>query len=282
MASTKSFLRWAGSKNRLIPKLSEYWNESFIRYVEPFAGSAAFFFAIRPLKAVLSDINSDLIDTLCAVRDHPRAIHNRLCRFPLGEEAYYRIRQEDASQFPVLDRSARFIYLNRFCFNGLYRTNMSGKFNVPYAASKTGRLPTMNELNMSAKVLSNAQIQSTDFEETLKNVQPGDFVYMDPPYAVKNRRIFRQYGPDSFGTEDLARLALALHNIDRCGAKFLVSYAICKEALDAFSEWHIRRVQTQRSIAGFSQHRRKAVEILVSNQKPSNENTQIFPLNRNT
>lgn len=267
MSKGKSFLRWAGSKKRLIPKLSAYWDEGFIRYVEPFAGSAALFFAIRPSRAILSDINSDLVDTLCSVRDQPRAVHNRLSRLPLGKEAYYRIRQEDTSQLSTLDQAARFIYLNRFCFNGLYRTNMSGKFNVPYAASKTGRLPTLSELYMSAKVLSCAQIISRDFEKTLKDVQPGDFVYMDPPYAVRNRRIFRQYGPDSFGTEDLARLASALPHIDRCGATFLVSYAMCKEALDAFDGWHVRRAQTQRSIAGFSRHRRKAVEILVSNRE---------------
>lgn len=272
MYNTGSFLRWAGSKKRLIPKLGAYWSNSYIRYIEPFAGSASLFFAIRPSRAVLSDINSDLIDTLCAVRDHPRAVHNRLSRLPLGVDAYYRIRQLDASQMPALDHAARFIYLNRFCFNGLYRTNMSGKFNVPYAASKTGRLPTLIELNMSAKVLSSAQIMASDFEETLQNLQPGDFVYMDPPYAVKNRRIFRQYGPDSFGTEDLARLASALQHIDRCGATFLVSYAMCKEALDVFVGWHIRRVQTQRSIAGFSRHRRKAVEILVSNRELSEGN----------
>lgn len=267
MCNTKSFLRWAGSKKRLVPKLRAYWDEGFIRYVEPFAGSASLFFAIGPSRAVLSDINSDLVDALCAVRDHPRAVHNRLRRLPLGKDAYYRIRQEDASELPILDRAARFIYLNRFCFNGLYRTNMSGKFNVPYATSKTGRIPTLNELCISAKVLSCAQITARDFEETLRNVRPGDFVYLDPPYAVKNRRIFRQYGPDSFGTEDLTRLASALPHIDRCGATFLVSYAMCKEALEAFGRWHVRRTQTERSIAGFSRHRRKAVEILVSNRE---------------
>ncbi len=102
MCNTKSFLRWAGSKKRLVPKLRAYWDEGFIRYVEPFAGSASLFFAIGPSRAVLSDINSDLVDALCAVRDHPRAVHNRLRRLPLGKDAYYRIRQEDASELPFL------------------------------------------------------------------------------------------------------------------------------------------------------------------------------------
>jgi DNA adenine methylase len=189
-----------------------------------------------------------------------------LLRFPLGKEAYYCIRQVDASQLPPLDRAARFLYLNRFCFNGLYRTNEEGRFNVPYSASKTGRLPTLDDLLKAAKVLSCAQISVRDFQETLLEVRAGDFAYMDPPYAVQNRRIFRQYGPACFGTQDLARLASALPHIDRCGATFLVSYAMCREALEAFDGWQIRRVHIQRSIAGFSQHRRKAVEIFVSNR----------------
>lgn len=269
MRSGTPFLRWAGSKKRLLPKLVNYWDDGFIRYIEPFMGSAALFFAIKPSNAILSDINSELVETFSAVRDHPRAVYNRLFRLPLGKDAYYQIRQEDASRLPTLDRAARFVYLNRFCFNGLYRTNKNGKFNVPYAASKTGRLLSQEELYKAAKVLSVAQIKARDFEETLQNLQPGDFVYMDPPYAVQNRRIFRQYGPDCFGTEDLARLASALPLIERCGATFLVSYAMCREALEAFKGWHIRRAQTQRSVAGFSRHRRKAVELLVSNRRLS-------------
>jgi len=230
-------------------------------------GSAVLFFAIEPSKAILSDINSDLVDTFCAVRNHPRAIHNRLLRFPLGEESYYRIRKEDAVRLPALDRAARFIYLNRFCFNGLYRTNKKGHFNVPYASAKTGRLPTLDELYKTATILSHAEIKGKDFEEVLQDVQPQDFVYMDPPYAVKNRRIFRQYGPDCFGLEDLHRLASALPLLDQCGATFLVSYALCREALEVFDRWHIIRIRTQRSIAGFSKHRRKAIEILVSNRE---------------
>ena len=265
----KPFLRWAGSKKRLIPKLHPYWGEGYKRYVEPFMGSAALFFAIKPSNALLSDINSELVDAFCAVREHPRAVYNRLLQMPMGQDAYYLIRQEETSRLSALERAARFIYLNKFCFNGLYRTNMAGKFNVPYASSKTGQLPSLDDLYKAAKVLSNAQIKLRDFSEALRDVEAGDFVYMDPPYAVKNRRIFKQYGPDTFGTGDLTRLAEALPGIDRIGATFVVSYAMCREAMEAFAGWNIRRTQTQRSVAGFSQHRRRAVEILVSNRKLS-------------
>lgn len=266
MIKNRSFLRWAGSKTKLIPELRSYWNDNLTRYVEPFMGSAALFFSIQPQRAVLSDINSDLVETFCMVRDHPRAVFNRLQRLPQGKEAYYIIRQEEPKQMSSLDRVARFLYLNRYCFNGLYRTNKSGKFNVPYASSKTGQLPTLAALYEASKLLSCAEINSKDFEETLLDVQPDDFVYMDPPYAVQNSRIFRQYGPDCFGTDDLNRLASALPIIDHSGATFLVSYAMCPEALEVFEGWHVRQVRTQRSVAGFSRHRREATEILVSNR----------------
>ena len=276
MINCKPFLRWAGSKKQLIPKLRPYWGEGFTRYVEPFMGSAALFFAIEPSEAILSDTNLELVETFCAVRDHPRAVYNRLLYLPLGKDAYYRIRQEDASMLSSIDRAARFIYMNRFCFNGLYRTNLKGKFNVPYGSSKTARLPAWDDIFKAANVLSCAQIGARDFEEALQEVKTGDFVYMDPPYAVQNRRIFNNYGPNCFGTNDLARLASKLPAIDRCGAIFLVSYAFCAEAIDTFDGWHVRQVQTHRSVAGFSQYRRKVVELLISNRELPEENQTEF------
>jgi len=266
MNRKNSFLRWAGSKKRLITTLSKYWDTKYDRYIEPFAGSASLFFALQPDNAILSDINSDLIGALCGVRDYPQEVYDRLIRFPLGKEAYYKIRQESWGAQPYLDQAARFIYLNRFCFNGLYRTNLKGQFNVPYASLKTGRLPTLDELKGAAKVLSNATIMVRDYGEAIKSVKSGDFIYLDPPYAVRNRRIFHQYGPDSFGTEDLMDLAMSLTGIHEKGATFLVSYALCDEALEAFKGWKINTVKTQRSIAGFSQHRQIAEELLVTNK----------------
>jgi len=170
------------------------------------------------------------------------------------------------------------MYLNRYCFNGLYRTNKNGRFNVPYASSKTGQLPTLATLFKASKILTCADITSRDFEETLQEVQPGDFVYMDPPYAVQNCRIFHQYGPDCFGINDLARLSLSLKQIDQCDATFLVSYAMCPEALKVFDGWYVHRVFTQRSVAGFSRHRREAIEILVSNRDLPDEVYSPTPL----
>lgn len=262
----KPFLRWAGSKKKLLPKLTSYWNVKYSRYVEPFMGSASLFFSIAPSKAVLSDINSELVHTYRVVRDHPKRVHNALSLLPKGKRMYYKIRSQNLEELASIERAAKFIYLNRFCFNGIYRTNTKGKFNVPYSPEGTGDLPTLIELREISTALQNVTISCEDFETILlKKVRKNDFVYLDPPYAVANRRVFRQYGPQTFGISDLHRLNDALVRINKVGAKFLVSYAMCKEAKDIFSNWETRRVVTQRNVSGFAKHRRKAVELLITN-----------------
>lgn len=266
--NAQPFLRWAGSKRKQLPVLSRFWNPKYGRYIEPFMGSACLFFEVRPNSAVLSDINEDLVRTFLAVRDHPQAVSNRLAKLPLGKQSYYSIRKEKLAELDAIDAAARFIFLNRFCFNGLYRTNQAGQFNVPHGSSGTSRLPTASELRSAGKALGSSTIKLADFEKTLKQSKPGDFVYIDPPYAVENRRIFRQYGPSSFGLNDLQRLADELDLLDARGVKFVMSYALCPEVTSFFKRWPRRKIYIQRNIAGFAKHRRIAGEVLISNCFP--------------
>lgn len=231
-------------------------------------GSACLFFELQPKRSLLADINGDLIRTFEAVRNHPKAVANRLAKIPLGKRSFYRVRKQYLSELEDSDAAAGFIFLNRFCFNGLYRTNAAGRFNVPYGSSRTGRLPTAEELRSVAKQLHSSTIQRADFSDTLAQTRPGDFVYLDPPYAVGNRRVFRQYNSSSFGLEDLQRLADHLVSMDSRGVKFLLSYAFCSEAVEFFGRWPRRRVYVQRNIAGFATHRRLAGELLISNCSP--------------
>lgn len=260
------FLRWAGSKRRLIPRLLPYWKVGFTRYLEPFAGSSALFFAAKPDQAVLSDINGDLIEVLTSVGNQPEQVHSRLMQLEPSKTEFYRIRSQDPKSLDPLDRVARFVYLNRFCFNGLYRTNAAGYFNVPYAPTGTGGVPSLQLFLRCAGALRKATLHHGDFNDVVRaEVREGDFVYLDPPYAVANRRIFRQYGPQTFGLEDVAKLRDLLTYIDSVGASFLLSYAECTEARSLGSIWHHKRVYTQRNIAGFQRHRRRAAEILITN-----------------
>ena len=228
-------------------------------------GSACLFFALEPRKAILGDINTDLVRTFITVRDHPQAVSHRLAEIPLGKRSYYATRKAKLDDLDSDAAAAHFIFLNRFCFNGLYRTNERGHFNVPYGSSGTGRLPDRKQLRVVSRSLQNCEIMHADFEDTLAMTRAGDFVYLDPPYAVENRRVFRQYGPSSFGLEDLRRLGSALTSLDRKGVNFVLSYAYCREALENFRRWPQRKVYIQRNIAGFIRCRRMAAELLISN-----------------
>lgn len=259
------FLRWAGSKRQHRSLLKSFWSEKFSRYVEPFSGSAALFFDIGPRRALLGDINKDLIATFATVRNHPRRVHETLTSIPKGRSHYNEVRQLNPKSLKPIKRAARFIYLNRYCFNGIYRTNSKGEFNVPYGGKKSGALPTLEHLKKSARCLKRARLMCADFRETLAKVQKGDFVYLDPPYAVSNRRVFVEYAANPFSVSDIFVVGKLLRKIHRKGATFVLSYADCTEARKTFSKWQVRRILTRRSIAGFLGARRNQYELCVTN-----------------
>ena len=141
-----------------------------------------------------------------------------------NSDKYYEIRGKDPKTLEPAERASRFIYLNRFCFNGLYRTNLKGAFNVPYGGKRSGRLPTRDELKEIGTLLKRATIVCGDFAETIADVVPNDFVYLDPPFSVSGKRVFRQYDSADFDTGDLDRLRQSLEELNEKGARFLLSY----------------------------------------------------------
>src|SRR5579875_663840 len=201
------FLRWAGSKRRLLPILQTFWTKKHKRYVEPFAGSACLFFAIKPRKAILGDLNPELIATYIEVKYRIDAVLEELKRLkPADKEEYNRLRAIDIGAMKPSARAARFIYLNRYCFNGIYRTNLAGRFNVPYSGVRCGGLPEDTLFHKCSNRLRKARFMRGDFENVLEQAEKGDLVYMDPPFAVRERRVFRQYDPSTFTSEDIERL----------------------------------------------------------------------------
>lgn len=262
----KPFIRWAGSKRKLAPMLASLWPGDNYRYIEPFMGSACLFFSILPSRALLSDINKELVNTFEEVRKNPFAIYSSIINIPKGANSYYNLRKQNPDFLSPIDRAVRFIFLNRYCFNGLYRTNLKGEFNVPYAKSGTGDFPTKEEFLNVADSLKNVDLRCGDFASVISSeVSKGDFIYLDPPYAVRNKKIFHQYDPKTFGPDDLGRLEDLLSKIDSSGAFFLLSYANSDEAKYYFCKWPLIEIEVQRNIAGFAKHRRKASELLVSN-----------------
>ena len=261
----RSFLRWAGSKCQLLPVLREYWRPCFQTYIEPFAGSATLFFALEPRRAILGDRNSELIEALGIVQTDVIRLLEALRRIKRGRDAYYRLRRRDPQDLTPVERAARFIYLNRYCFNGLFRTNEQGKFNVPYGRQRKRVRIDETLLAEGGHRLQSALLISGDFEVTISHAGKNDFVYLDPPYVGHEDDAFVEYGPGSFSTKDLERFETALERLDSAGAKFLVSYADSPIARKTFSGWRARRIWARRNIAGFAQKRRGVHELLVSN-----------------
>jgi DNA adenine methylase len=261
----KTLLRWAGSKKKLVPHLAKYFTTEFNRYLEPFVGSGQLFFNLPVQTAILSDINISLVQMYNTVRQNPDEVHACLSLFRKGKEEYYALRAKDISACEEIYKASVFIYLNTYCFNGLYRTNLSGKFNVPYSES-SGNIIGLKDLRIISEYLDKAEILNGDFEKIVNdNCQAGDFVYLDPPYAVKNKRIFNQYSPDTFGLNDLQRLRTLIDEIDRRGAKFVLSYAECDEANFLSEGWQHEKVTTVRNISGFSKHRKMESEVIITN-----------------
>jgi DNA adenine methylase len=247
-----------------VPRLERFWHEKFSRYVEPFAGSACLFFSLGPSNAILGDNNPELINVYRVLREAPGRMYNRLIRIPRDHDSYYRWRAKNPQNLDSETRALRFVYLNHNCFNGIYRTNSNGQFNVPFG-SKLATYLSRDEFMGCSKALSNVEFVSGDFESTLAKVERGDFVYLDPPYAVTSRRLFRQYGSKPFGVEDVTRLSKELKRIHKLGANFLVSYADCREARELASHWKSEKFLVQRHVAGFSDHRTRSFEWIIYN-----------------
>lgn len=260
------FLRWAGSKRRLLPILKTFWTEKHARYVEPFAGSACLFFAIKPPKAILGDLNPELIATYLEVKYRIAGVLAELKVLrPEDKEEYLRLREIDISTMTPAARAARFIYLNRYCFNGIYRTNLAGKFNVPYSGVRCGGFPPDEVFHNCSRQLRKTRFLRGDFERVLEQAREGDLVYMDPPFAVRERRVFRQYDPSTFTSADIKRLRGWMEKLDGTGISFVVSYAESEEADVLKHGFSHRTVAVRRNIAGFAAHRAMSNEIVIFN-----------------
>lgn len=261
-------LRWAGSKRKLIPQLLRNVPLVYNTYVEPFAGSACLFFAARPSTAILGDKNEELVATYKTLRSHPLLTYRALATLPTDRSSYYRIRDDEPPTLDPIPTAARFIYLNRHCFNGVYRTNRSGRFNVPYG-SRLGVIPSQTQFLRCAIALRSAELRSDDFALVSASAEEGDFLYLDPPYAKRGARDRGEYGCSSFSVSDIERLSVVLERAHQRGVTFLLSYENCPEIEDIQRRWHSVGVSVRRHVAGFSQHRGIASELFISNRRLS-------------
>ncbi len=221
----KPFLKWAGGKRWLLSDHRTIFPKAYKRYFEPFLGSGAVFFGLCPGHAYLSDSNKELIEAYCAIRDNWKLVWERLLWHQRHHswEHYYLTRASKPRS--LASCAAKFIYLNRTCFNGLYRVNRKGVFNVPKGTKNTVTFPD-DDFAMVARALRNTHLVCRDFEEMLYKTKSGDFVYVDPPFTVQhNQNNFIKYNERLFSWEDQKRLANAVGEASNRGALVLVSNA---------------------------------------------------------
>lgn len=258
------FLRWAGGKRWLVRNHPEVWPAHYNNYIEPFLGSGAVYFHLRPRKAVLNDSNGGLMETYQAIKDNYLLVlrylkeHNR----KHNTEYYYRIRGF-RPQSPYT-RAARFIYLNRTCWNGLYRVNSNGDFNVPIG-TKERVLIDGEDFSSVSDVLKNASLHSVDFEKIIDMSKGGDLLFVDPPYTVKhNNNSFVQYNERLFSWSDQLRLAQSLRKAKRRGVRVICTNANHESIKDLYSsEFETKELSRNSLISGNPQKRGKYKELLI-------------------
>ncbi len=261
--ATKTIIRWAGSKRKLIPFLLENMPTTYKRYVEPFCGSACLFFEINPTSALLSDINSDLINALQKLKN-TKTIRAHLMSLPNNDETYYEMRAKDPKKLSSYERAVRFLYLNRYCFNGVYRTNSAGQFNVP-RGNRTGEFPPEETFKETRKILKNAKLDTLDYKDCIALVEKDDFVYLDPPYA-KSQKFTGEYGVGSFNSIQIPELVEKLKYMDALGAKFLFSYRDGDDIRAALPDMFIiKEISVNRHVSGFKTGWTSAKEIIIKN-----------------
>jgi len=201
------------------------------------------------------------------VRDDPASVFKALNQLNWSKRAYYKLRPSALNEKDNSKLAANFIYLNANCFNGIFRLNKAGEFNVPYGGERAGKCPSSEKLHTASTTLRHVKFVCGDFDKTVRrHCRAGDFVYLDPPFALRNRRIFYQYRYDDFGTEDINRLRSLMDWIDRQGSAFIVSYAASPESETLSKGWHQYSAWRLGNIAGFRTARRtSSEETLITN-----------------
>ncbi len=237
------------------------------RYFEPFLGAGSLFLALQHPNAYLSDLNGHLIDCYKMIRDDPGAVHKELKVHASNdsEEYYYKIRDLYNRSRRGKARAGRFIYLNRTGFNGVFRVNRQGAYNVPYGNKASPRFPTEKELVDVARSLMSAELSTADYTTALKRAKAGDFVYLDPPYPPLNgTSFFTHYTSDRFGTSDQASVADCVRELDRKGCRVMVSNADTRAIRTLYKGFKITSLSVVRFVSS-SAMKHRVGELIITN-----------------
>jgi DNA adenine methylase len=267
----RPFLKWAGGKTRLLPALRKLLPPNgFKRYFEPFVGGGAFFFDLLPSEAFLSDSNPELINCYEVVREHPEELIAALSTLGVNESEFYRQRALEPEELQPIPRAVRLIYLNKSCYNGLYRVNKQGRFNTPYGRHSNVNLVAPANLRAASKALAKVNLFCSDYCAVLEFAEKGDFVYFDPPYVpVGKFADFKRYTKTQFVEADHERLADAFRRLAARGCFVLLSNSVNGITAKLYSGFDQRTVQMPRFINCKGEGRGRVDELLILNYKPT-------------
>lgn len=262
-------LRWAGGKRFLVNRFRKFIPPDLYErvYHEPFLGSGSLFFALRPNKAKLSDANEHLINCYKFVREYPELIANYLLKHKNrnSEEYYYEVRKSYNRMSFSAAQAARFIYLNRTCFNGIFRVNLEGEFNVPYGWKENPIIPDKDWLHKASAGLKRVSLKSLPFEKALTAASSGDFIYLDPPYPPLNHTSnFNAYTKDRFSLDDHKRLAQIFYDLDNRGCLIMMSNADIPLIRKLFRRYNVFSLPVTRYITCKSKKHRVR-ELVITN-----------------
>lgn len=267
---TYPIVKWVGGKRQLLFELLKNMPKTYNRYFEPFIGGGALFFELQPDNAYISDMNEELINLYSVVRDSVDELIEDLSKHEISKEYFLEIRNidrtEEYSKLSNVERASRFIYLNRTCFNGMYRVNSKGEFNVPFGNYKNPRIIDENNLLNCSELLKKTEIKCADFSKIIHKVQKGDFVYFDPPYVPLNETSsFTSYTKDGFDIDMQFKLREVCDELDSMGVKFMLSNSDTKLVNKLYANYEIKKVFASRQINANAAGRGKITEVLVKN-----------------
>ena len=259
------FLKWAGGKRWLTSEYGRVFPATFKNYYEPFLGGAAVYFFLDPPSAVLSDINSELVATYISIRDDWKSVFRFLKEHQRNHDQKYYYRVRDARLMSPHSRAARFLYLNRTCWNGLYRVNLRGQFNVPIGTKQAVILNT-DDFEELSKKLRNVVLRACDFEGAIDSASEGDFIFADPPYTAKhNHNGFLKYNHRIFSWADQLRLRDALRRAHDRGCLFALTNAKHRSIADLYKGFPQKTLRRFSVISGEAHGRGRTEELLIRN-----------------
>ena len=282
----KPILQWMGGKGRILNELMGYSPENFNNYYEPFFGGGAFLiklYSMNKIKnAIISDLNNDLYNLYNIVKTNPDGIINEIknIKFNHTREDYYLARDLFNETNNQILKSALLLYLNRHCFNGLYRVNSQNKFNVSYGTCGSTTLPSASDIKNLSKVFQKCKILNNDFEEVVKSAIKGDFIYFDPPYMqITKTSNFTNYTSDGFNETDQKRLFNLFKEMDKKGVYLMESNSDSPFIEELYKEFNIYKIDIKRNISVNESTRGTVKEIIITNYEINNNYNEYIKKN---